>query len=197
MTDKATKRIRLSPEARREQLVGIAYELLISRPFDELTVEAVAAQAGVSRALIFHYFPTVRELRLAALGVAAENLVTALFEAVTAAGSGPDNRHARLAAGLDAFVRFIEQQPETFDALSAVAATDAQFAAIFQAVHTEAATLVHDRQAGSPTELDQMLICGWVSFVETVVRRWVADPAGVQRRDLLAALITGADALIL
>ena len=53
---------RLSAPQRRQQLVDLGTDLLVSRPLDELTVQRVANAAGVSRTLVFHYFPTVRAL---------------------------------------------------------------------------------------------------------------------------------------
>jgi AcrR family transcriptional regulator len=49
---------RLPPQDRRAQLVGIGLRMLAERPIHELSLDAVAAQAGISRSLLFHYFPT-------------------------------------------------------------------------------------------------------------------------------------------
>ena len=51
-------RQRLSPEERRRQLVGIGLRKFVERPVQELSLDEVAAEAGVSRGLLFHYFPT-------------------------------------------------------------------------------------------------------------------------------------------
>jgi AcrR family transcriptional regulator len=49
---------RLSPDDRRRQLVGIGLAMLSDSPEAPLSLDEVAAQAGVSRGLLFHYFPT-------------------------------------------------------------------------------------------------------------------------------------------
>ena len=49
-------RSRLSPEQRRAQLIAIGVAFLAEHPLDELTIDELATRAGVSRALIFHYF---------------------------------------------------------------------------------------------------------------------------------------------
>ena len=49
-------RVRLDPEARRAQLVAIAYRLLEERGLDSVSVEDVADAAGVSRSLVYAYF---------------------------------------------------------------------------------------------------------------------------------------------
>lgn len=55
------KRTRLSPEARRQQLVEIGAKLFAERPFNDVWIEEVASAAGVSRGLVYHYFPNKRD----------------------------------------------------------------------------------------------------------------------------------------
>ena len=52
------KRTRLSPEARREQLLDCAREIILSHGFATLTMEAVAEAADVSNPLVYKYFPS-------------------------------------------------------------------------------------------------------------------------------------------
>ena len=52
------RRTRLTRDDRRRQLVGIGLAKLVDRPIHELSVDEVAAEAGISRSLLFHYFPT-------------------------------------------------------------------------------------------------------------------------------------------
>lgn len=49
-------RVRLDPEARRAQLVAIAYRLLEQRGLDSMSVDDVADAAGVSRSLVYAHF---------------------------------------------------------------------------------------------------------------------------------------------
>src|SRR6187200_3241414 len=53
----ATARVRMTPDDRRRQLVGIGLRKFVERPVQELSLDEVAAEAGVSRGLLFHYFP--------------------------------------------------------------------------------------------------------------------------------------------
>ncbi len=52
----AVKRVRLSPEERRAQLIDLGVRMLADRPLEQISVEDIADQAGVSRGLLFHYF---------------------------------------------------------------------------------------------------------------------------------------------
>ncbi|WP_345202263.1 TetR/AcrR family transcriptional regulator [Fodinibacter luteus] len=54
----ATSRVRMTPQERRRQLVGIGLRKFVERPVQELSLDEVAAEAGVSRGLLFHYFAT-------------------------------------------------------------------------------------------------------------------------------------------
>nr|MCU0297738.1 TetR/AcrR family transcriptional regulator [Candidatus Nanopelagicales bacterium] len=49
---------RMAPEDRRRQLIGVGLRMLTERPIQAVSVDAVAAEVGISRGLLFHYFPT-------------------------------------------------------------------------------------------------------------------------------------------
>src|SRR5690349_6802608 len=50
-------RRRLSVDERREQLIAVALELFSLRPPEEVSIDDIAAAAGASRPLVYHYFP--------------------------------------------------------------------------------------------------------------------------------------------
>lgn len=56
------KRIRLSPEARRTQLLDSAATFIQQRGLSNFTMDALAREAGVSNPLIYKYFDTRLEL---------------------------------------------------------------------------------------------------------------------------------------
>jgi AcrR family transcriptional regulator len=53
---------RLSPEARRQSIVGAAVELILETGHSGCTLEQVAAKAGISKALIYRHFARREEL---------------------------------------------------------------------------------------------------------------------------------------
>src|SRR5262245_39522995 len=66
---------RLSREARREQLVTAALPILASQGLSEFSLDEVAARAGVTRNLLYHYFPRGRaDLALAVFRLAERQL---------------------------------------------------------------------------------------------------------------------------
>lgn len=60
-------RTRLSPDARRRQILDAAGELYRGRRYDDVSMEELAAAAGVARGLLNHYFGSKRELFLAVM----------------------------------------------------------------------------------------------------------------------------------
>jgi AcrR family transcriptional regulator len=60
----ATAAARLSPDVRREHLLAAARRLFAERGFAAVSMGDIAAEAGVARGLVNHYFGTKRELYL-------------------------------------------------------------------------------------------------------------------------------------
>src|SRR3954449_9691138 len=47
---------RLDPGQRREQILDAANALFAGRPYEEVSIKAIASAAGVTRGLVHHYF---------------------------------------------------------------------------------------------------------------------------------------------
>lgn len=60
-------RTRLTPDARRSQILDAAAELYRERRYDDVSLEELAGAAGVARGLLHHYFGSKRELFLAVM----------------------------------------------------------------------------------------------------------------------------------
>ncbi|MEY4510902.1 MAG: hypothetical protein RLZZ450_3024 [Pseudomonadota bacterium] len=67
---------RLSPEARRSQIIAVAEQLFSSRNYAELGVPEVAAEIGITPGLVYHYFPSKEALLVAAVEQRAEELLS-------------------------------------------------------------------------------------------------------------------------
>jgi AcrR family transcriptional regulator len=180
------KRIRLSPEARRAQLITLGVEMLATRTLDELSVEDIAHQAGISRGLLFHYFSSKQEFHLEVARAAAQELIRRTM---------PDESKAPLEAlhgSLHAFIDYVEENPDNYKSLVRGAASgDADMRALSDATRATLAARViavvaeMGLQMGPRAELS---VHGWVAFVEECVIRWIDtrpfDREGLQ--DLLA-----------
>ena len=76
-------RRRLSTGERREQLLSVGARLFSESPYDDVWIEQVAEIAGVSRGLLYHYFPTKREFFAAVVERESERML-----AMTASKAG-------------------------------------------------------------------------------------------------------------
>jgi AcrR family transcriptional regulator len=70
-------RRRLAPEARREELLDVGAEMFTDLPYEDVLMEDVAVRAGVSRGLMYHYFPSKREFFAAIFKRDSERLLAA------------------------------------------------------------------------------------------------------------------------
>lgn len=92
----------------RERLLEAAEELFIARGFDGVSVNDVATQAGVAKALVFYYFKSKQELFDAVLDRYYQGQAGALMNAM---GDGARTVRERVHAGVDAYLDFIERNP--------------------------------------------------------------------------------------
>lgn len=70
----------LSPEARRAELLDAAERVYAERGISRTTVSDVARAAGVTRGLVYHYFPTAAELLDGVLDRRVEAFVASVRE---------------------------------------------------------------------------------------------------------------------
>ena len=96
-----TARIRMSPEERRSQLLEIGVGLLATRSLDELSIELLADQAGISRGLLYHYFGNKQDFHVAVVRKAVEDIY-----AITAP-QGHADPIDQLKASLGAYVDYV------------------------------------------------------------------------------------------
>lgn len=68
-------RRRLSADQRRRQLVAIGLAKIVEKPIQDLPMDEIAAEAGISRGLLFHYFPTKTDFYLACIAAAGRRML--------------------------------------------------------------------------------------------------------------------------
>jgi AcrR family transcriptional regulator len=190
----AGRRSRLTPEARRAQLIGLGVELLATRRLDELSVELIARTAGISRGLLFHYFSSKQEFHLEVARAAAAEMLRR---------TEPDPSLSpvdALRAGLAAFVDYVEENPDNYMSLVRGAVSgDAEMRAIFDATRATMAQRILDVVAAQGLEVQPrvtLAIAGWVAYVEECVVRWI-DTRTVARAELLDLLTKSLPAVAL
>lgn len=90
-----------STEERREQLLTVGARLFSEDPYDDVWIEQVAEIAGVSRGLLYHYFPTKRDFFAAVVERESERMLR-----MTAAVPGVPARE-QLAVALDTYLEYV------------------------------------------------------------------------------------------
>jgi AcrR family transcriptional regulator len=104
----APRRRRLEPDERREQILACAMRLFGERPYAAVSTTELAAQAGVARGLINHYFGTKRDLYLEVV----HRMVTIPRFAVDQLPDGP--LEERVTAAVDWFLDGLARNSKTW-----------------------------------------------------------------------------------
>jgi len=102
------KRIRLTPGARRLQIIGGAGKLILQQGHLPLPFEALAQSAGVSKALIYAYFRDQHALFNAVLD---QEFAALAARGITGASRHGDLRETSLACALIYFEHVVERGP--------------------------------------------------------------------------------------
>lgn len=189
-TATSQSRHRRSAEDRRAQLVEIGLELLPTTPVQELTIDEVARRAGISRSLLFHYFPSKRDYYTAVTRAAADLLRGHVLPAPGTPLSG------ELPGMLDRFVGWVETYRESYVAfVRGAGGGDPWVSEVYedtreQLVEVAFAALGITGDAGR-----RQLVRAWFAFTEDLVIQWSKEPT-MGRPQLLALLTDVLDRLL-
>lgn len=182
---------RLAPDARRDQLIEKGLELLGHHAADQMSINELAQAAGISKGLLYHYFPTKSDFVVAVFRRAREELE----ERMTPADPSLDPAE-RLDASLSAFLTYVEDHAAGFLAIARARtggdeAIRAELAEgrrrrIDQLVDVAAARTGRERAAVDTPTLRAGLE-GWLSYSETVIVRWLSEQK-LERSEVLRLL---------
>ena len=189
-------RRRLSTEERREQLLSVGARLFSESPYDDVWIEQVAEIAGVSRGLLYHYFPTKRDFFAAVVERESERMLR-----LTAAVPGVPVRE-QLTAGLDTYLEYVEAHAHGYRAFHrADAAGDQAVRRVYQRALAAQerqilAALAADPEFGSALENRpdvRIAVRGWLAFTTAVCLEWLrgSELGRAQVRDLCARALLG------
>ncbi|MBT2416781.1 TetR/AcrR family transcriptional regulator [Streptomyces sp. ISL-22] len=189
-------RRRLSIEERREQLLAVGARLFSESPYDDVWIEQVAEIAGVSRGLLYHYFPTKRDFFAAVVERESERMLR-----MTAPVPGVPVRE-QLAAGLDAYLEYVESHAHGYRAFHrADAAGDQAVRKVYQRALAAqerqiVAAMAADPEFGPVFEVRpdlRLAVRGWLAFTTAVCLEWLrgSDLSREQVRDLCARALLG------
>jgi AcrR family transcriptional regulator len=182
-------RRRLSVDERREQLIAVALELFSTQAPEDVSIDDIAAAAGASRPLVYHYFPGKQALYEEALRRAGREL-SARFEE-PAEGPLSERLHRVMGRYLD----FVQSHAAGFTALlrggSVVASPDA--GAVIDDVRRAAQEQIL-RHLGIPDPSPNLrrTVRAWIANAEISSLDWLADrpvPAETLQLQLVQELV--------
>jgi len=172
-------------EERRQQLIGVALDLFSHRSPDEVSIDEIAAAAGISRPLVYHYFPGKLSLYEAALQRASDDLAERFVVAEEGSLGG------RLLRVMGRFFDFVDDHGPGFAALMrggpavGSSTTNALVDGVRQAAYLQ--ILSHMKVQDPPVRLE-LMIRSWISLVESTALIWL-DGRRIPRTDLERQLV--------
>ncbi|MFG2677802.1 TetR/AcrR family transcriptional regulator [Streptomyces sp. NPDC048392] len=185
-------RRRMGVEERRQQLIGVALDLFSRRSPDEVSIDEIASAAGISRPLVYHYFPGKLSLYEAALQRASDDLAARFAEP----RQGPLG--ARLLRVMGRYFDFVDEHGPGFSALMrggpAVGSSTANALvdSVRQAAYVQ--ILSHLDVTDPPARLE-LVVRSWISLAESTALLWL-DGRRIPRAELETQLVHDFAALV-
>ena len=188
-------RTRLAPDERRDQLLDLGVRLLADRSLDELSIDVLAEEAGISRGLLYHYFGNKTAFHEAVVRHAADDLI-----AQTAPPPGGEPLE-RLLASVTAYVDYVLENFAGYVSLVKGAAGGNE---ALRGIYEEVRQVMGERifledaqgEVIADTPHTRLIVRGWTAMCEELVIAWRTDPGDVSREDLLAIIAGSLPALV-
>ena len=179
-------RARLDVDERRRQLVALGLEIFASRAYDDVSIEELATAAGISKGLLYHYFPTKKDFYVATVRASAQQLLERTSKAIEG------DPLTRLHAGLDEYLDYVEayERPYTSLLRSGVGSDVAVAKIVDETRDRLCARLVEGIPSDTP--LVRLALRGWLGFVEATTLEWLDGKRKIKRaalRELLAQVL--------
>jgi AcrR family transcriptional regulator len=176
---------RLQVDERRRQLIDAGAALFAEHAYEEISMREVAQAAGVSKPLLYHYFPSKIELFKAAVAEKAAEVQELI------APKGQGTPFEQLTASLDAYLSWIESNAQTWSKLMQSAATLPEARDLVEGFRQHTMDLVLAELAGrrKPRPALRTAIKGWLGYMDAAILDWTEakDLPREKLRDLLVA----------
>jgi AcrR family transcriptional regulator len=176
---------RLQVDERRNQLLRAGAMLFTDHAYEEITMAQIARVAGVSKPLLYHYFPSKIDLFKAAVVEHADEL-SQLLEARYG-----DTPAEQLMHVLDAYLEWIEQHERTWTKLIQSTTTLPEARQLVEEFRSR--TLIELARGltgdSEPKPALRTALHGWLGYIDAAILDWTEhhDLTRPQLRDLLLA----------
>ncbi len=191
---------RLSAKDRRRQLIYIGLWQMATRPIADFTIDDVATEAGISRSLLFHYFPSKAEYFVEVFREASQiflNFLTSPVDApqqwidyLSTPGSTEVDFGQDLRSLFDRYVTYLERHNDSYNAIIKFqAGGDSQIIAIYEEARSTLARIT--LQAAGINEISPCLIAStraWYAYFSDFTSQWITNQFVARDRLLDIAL---------
>jgi AcrR family transcriptional regulator len=181
---------RMQVDERREQLLELGAELFARHSYDELSMARIAREAGISKALLYHYFPSKQDFFLATLRQGAEEI---------ARRTEPDPELPPLEAlsgSLDAYLGWVEENETAYRKLMESAGSVREVKELIDGIRdATSARILEGLGAGDPPPPRQRAaVRAWLWFVDGAILDWLEhrDMSRAELRDMLVGQLSAA-----
>ncbi|MEE1939180.1 TetR/AcrR family transcriptional regulator [Streptomyces sp. TRM 70361] len=188
-TEARPRGTRLPRRARRNQLLGAAQEVFVAQGYHAAAMDDIAERAGVSKPVLYQHFPGKLDLYLALLDQHCE----ALVESVRAALASTTDNKQRVAATMDAYFRYVENEGGAFrlvfesDLTNEPAVRDRVDKVSLDCAQAVSAVISEDTDL--PEDEAMLLAVGLCGMAQITARYWLGDGQRIPR-DAAAKLIS-------
>ena len=181
MSERAYRR--LQRDERRELLIERATELFAKHGYEGLSMSSLAHEAQISKALLYHYFPSKRRLFEAALEEGAEELRQ---RTEPEPGRPPAEQ---LSKTLDAFLEWVQERPRAYATLLESGGSEVR--EIMAEVRTTTANrILTGLGPDGERPATRAAVHGWLGFLDGAILYWIAHDD--LTRDQLHGMLLGA-----
>jgi AcrR family transcriptional regulator len=172
---------RLENDERRRLLLELGAELFTRHAYDEISMAQIAREAGISKALLYHYFPSKQDYFVATLASGAEEL-----RALVEPDPGLPPAEALMAA-VDAYLRWIDDNAAAYSKLLQSAATVPEVRELVEGVRTTTVERILEG-IGATEPAARTAVRGWLWFMDGACLDWIAH-RDIERPQLLGLVL--------
>ena len=177
---------RLQVDERRRQLIDAGSRAFGQHAYEDLSMREIAETAGVSKALLYHYFPSKIDLFKAAVEEKAQEIRAAIEPA------GEGTPFEQLSASIDGYLAWVQANSGVWTRLMQSTATLPDARELVEGFRQQTMEMVLSELTGggAPQPALRIAIRGWLGYMDAAILDWAAsdDLPREKLRDLLLAM---------
>jgi AcrR family transcriptional regulator len=182
---------RLNVDTRRRQLLDAGRALFAEHAYEEISMRQIAEAAGISKPLLYHYFPNKAELFKAAVAEQAAQLEQ-LIEP-----TGDGSPVEQLSKSLDGYLAWIEANARAWQKLMQSAATLPEAGTLVEQFRSRTLQQITARiTTGEARPALRNALRGWLGYIDAAILDWISH-GGLSREQLRNMLVASFGAAVL